>query len=128
MALGLGVLSLASVLLTPLIVMAAGIVIFAAGRSLAEPTKDTVTSTMAPPDQLAAYFGVSFLGLALGGSAGNYAGGWLSDVAAATGLLSLPFLVFLVFGAAAGLLTLAAAPYLAARSASRPGHQPAPAP
>src|SRR3712207_9195956 len=45
-----------------------------------EPTKDVATSAMAPPESLAAYFGVSFLSLAAGGSLGNWAGGWLFDV------------------------------------------------
>ncbi|MGI8424851.1 MAG: MFS transporter [Chloroflexota bacterium] len=112
MGAGLGLLALAGVGPSALWIMAGGLVVFAAGRALVEPSKDVVTSGLAPPDQLAAYFGVSFLALAVGGSAGNYFGGWLYDVASPSGLTSLPWLLFAAFGLAAGTLTLAVMPRL----------------
>jgi DHA1 family multidrug resistance protein-like MFS transporter len=92
--------------------MCLGIVVFAAGRALVEPTKDVVTSELAPPESLAAYFGVSFLALAVGGSIGNYAGGWLYDVATALTLPALPWVVFFVLGAAVAMLLRAATPHV----------------
>jgi DHA1 family multidrug resistance protein-like MFS transporter len=106
MGLGLGFFALVSAGAAAVVVMCGAVVIFAAGRALVEPSKDVVTSQLAPPDQLAAYFGVSFLALAVGGSAGNYLGGFLYDVAIATGASALPWLLFAVFGLLAGTLTL----------------------
>jgi MFS transporter, DHA1 family, multidrug resistance protein len=87
--------------------MCIAVVIFAAGRVLVEPSKDVVTSQFAPPDQLAAYFGVSFLALAIGGSAGNYLGGYLYDLAITTNATTLPWLLFASFGLLAAAVTLA---------------------
>jgi DHA1 family multidrug resistance protein-like MFS transporter len=91
----------------PVLVMAAGMVIFAAGRALVEPMKDVVTAALAPPDELAAAYGFAFLALAVGGSLGNYAGGWLFDYATATGRFALPWALFAAFGALAGAALLA---------------------
>ena len=108
MGLGLGLMALPAgpALAWP---MAAAVIVFAAGRALVEPAKDTVTAAMAPPGALAAYFSVAFLALAVGGSAGNYAGGWLFDLASACGAHALPWLVFAGagLGIAAGLLAFA---------------------
>ena len=79
-------------------VFVAAIVVFAAGRALVEPTKDVLTATLAPPEGLAVYFGVAFLALAVGGSAGNLAGGWLYDLATGSGAYLLPWAVFLLVG------------------------------
>ena len=81
-----------------MVLMCGAVIIFAAGRSLVEPSKDVVTTQLAPPDQLAAYFGISFLALAIGGSAGNYLGGWLYDVALTTDATTLPWLTFATIG------------------------------
>ncbi|CAA9261306.1 MAG: hypothetical protein AVDCRST_MAG77-2688 [uncultured Chloroflexi bacterium] len=81
-------------------VMLAAVVIFAAGRALAEPMRDVATAALAPPHALAAYFGISYLALAVGGSAGNYLGGWLFDISTATGLYALPWIGFALFGVA----------------------------
>jgi DHA1 family multidrug resistance protein-like MFS transporter len=93
--------------LPALAVLVAAVVVFAAGRALVEPTKDVLTASMAPESGLAAYFGVAFLALAVGGSAGNFAGGWLYDVASSGGgPFALPWLVFALVGlsAAAGFV------------------------
>jgi DHA1 family multidrug resistance protein-like MFS transporter len=108
MGLGLGLMALPA---GPAVAwpMAAAVIVFAAGRALVEPAKDTVTAAMAPPGALAANFSVAFLALAVGGSAGNYAGGWLFDLASASGAHALPWLVFAGagLGIAAGLLAFA---------------------
>jgi DHA1 family multidrug resistance protein-like MFS transporter len=103
---GLGLMAFAGDPATAVPVMLAAVVIFAAGRALAEPMRDVTTAALAPPHALAAYFGISYLALAVGGSAGNYLGGWLFDLSSATGLHALPWILFAVFGAtvAAGLL------------------------
>lgn len=93
-------------------IMSAAVLVFALGRILVEPTKDAVTAAMAPTRAMAAYFGVSFLALAVGGSAGNYAGGWMFDVANVTGLYWLPWLIFFIAGIAVGGLVLAAGPLI----------------
>jgi MFS transporter, DHA1 family, multidrug resistance protein len=98
-----------------LALMLTAVIVFAAGRALVEPTKDAVTAAMAPPGAMAAYFGISFLALAVGGSIGNYAGGWLYDVGSDTGLFALPWLVFLVIGVVVAAVTLASASRLQAR-------------
>jgi DHA1 family multidrug resistance protein-like MFS transporter len=103
MGLGLGLMAFAgapgALGLTAMLVSA---VVFAAGRALAEPAKDVVTAAMAPQESLACYFGVAFLALAFGGSAGNYVGGWLFDLATATGASALPWVLFAVLGLAGG--------------------------
>ncbi len=57
-----------------------------------------LTSKLAAPGAQAAYFGFGFLALAIGGSLGNYLGGWLMDLSSAPGLALLPWLVFLGIG------------------------------
>jgi len=106
---GLGLMALAHPGPDAILVMGASMVVFAAGRVLADPAKDVVIASLAPAGSLAAFFGVSFLALAVGGSIGNYLGGWLYDVATLTGRLGLPWLTFACFGAltALGLLQFA---------------------
>ncbi|HET7770369.1 MAG TPA: MFS transporter [Chloroflexota bacterium] len=112
MGAGLGLFALTTPTLntstsTAVLVMCTAVTIYAAGRSLVEPSKDVVTTHLAPPNQLAAYFGVSFLALAIGGSTGNYLGGWLYDLSITTGATTLPWLSFAAFGLLAGAITLA---------------------
>ena len=79
--------------------------VFAIGRVVVEPIKDTLTAELADPSGLAAYFGFGFLALAVGGTAGNYLGGWLMDLALAPDLRALPWATFALVGlvSAAGL-------------------------
>ncbi|MGH2353768.1 MAG: MFS transporter [Chloroflexota bacterium] len=114
MGAGLGMMGLAGGP-SSVAVLVLSVVVFAAGRALAEPTKDVVVAGMAPAGSLAGYFGVAFLALAAGGSAGNYAGGWLFDVATATGSAVLPWLVFAVCG-----LLIAGALFAFSRTWTRP--------
>ena len=118
MGIGLGLFVFAIPGPAVIALMCGAVIVFAAGRALVEPSKDVVTSTLAPPEQLAAYFGISFLALAVGGSAGNYLGGWLYDLAVETGASAVPWLSFVLFGVLAGGLTF--------RYASRPDRPPAP--
>ena len=76
---------------------------FAVGRVVVEPIKDTLTANMADPSGLAAYFGFGFLALAVGGTAGNYLGGWLMDLALAPSLVALPWVTFAVIGLVSAL-------------------------
>lgn len=98
MGTGLGLMAFATAGETALPIMLASMVVFAAGRAVAEPMKDVVTAALAPAAALAAFFGVAFLALAVGGSAGNFAGGWLFDVATASGAYALPWVIFAVLG------------------------------
>ena len=123
MGAGLGLMGLAGAPETELgavAVMAASMVVFAAGRALVEPMKDVVTAELAPPDALGVFFGVSFLALAVGGSVGNYLGGWLFDVATASGRYVLPWIAFALAGLAvgAGMLRFARATGGAGRPAA----------
>jgi DHA1 family multidrug resistance protein-like MFS transporter len=72
---------------------------------------------MADPKALGSYFGFSALALAFGGGLGNYAGGWLYDVARDWGQPRLPWLTFGAVGAivASGLLLLDRARFRNAR-------------
>lgn len=103
-------------------IMSLAVLVFALGRILVEPTKDAVTAAMAPPQAMAAYFGVSFLALAVGGSAGNYAGGWLFDMANATSLFWLPWLLFFGTGLAVAVLVLVAGPMIRLRLQQNTGN------
>ena len=118
MGVGLALVGAGAVAWLPVLaVLVAAVVVFAAGRALVEPTKDVLTASMAPESGLAAYFGVAFLALAVGGSAGNYAGGWLYDVASPPGgPFALPWLVFALVGLAAAAGFVAFGRRLARRS------------
>ena len=94
MGIGLGSLGLAR---TDAAVLA-GVFVYAVGRVAVEPIRDTLTSKLAAPGAQAAYCGFGFLALAIGGSLGNYLGGWLMDASAAPELALLPWLVFLAVG------------------------------
>ncbi|HEX2185944.1 MAG TPA: MFS transporter, partial [Chloroflexota bacterium] len=108
---GLGLMACLDLGVAPVAIMVASMVVFAAGRALVEPMKDVVTAAFAPPEALAAFFGLAFLSLAVGGSAGNYLGGWLFDVATASGRHAIPWIAFALLGlaVAAGLLRFARA-------------------
>lgn len=112
MALGLGLVALVNSFPGLL----ACVVIFAVGVVFASPTQQTVTAELADQRALGSYFGINSLSLALGGSAGNLAGGWLTDVARASAMAWLPWLIFCGVGlaCAAGMALLSG--HLRARS------------
>lgn len=75
------------------------------GAVLTRPSEQTVTANLANPAARGSYFGVSALSLAVGGGAGNYAGGLMYDAAQSSGRPAVPWLVFAAVGlsAASGL-------------------------
>ncbi len=62
------------------------------------PTLQTLIASMANPKALGTFLGVSSLSLAIGGSIGNVAGGWLIDFASLQNLPHLPWFLFCVIG------------------------------
>lgn len=96
MGLGLGAISLAGTV--PALLLC--VVGFSTGGLLAAPSQQTVTASLANPASLGSYFGVNSLSLAIGGGLGNLSGGLLYDAAKQFGFPQLPWLVFLVVGAA----------------------------
>jgi DHA1 family multidrug resistance protein-like MFS transporter len=105
MALGLGLISLASTVLALMLC----VVLFSTGGLLATPTQQTVTAGLANPGALGSYFGVNSLALAIGGGLGNLSGGLLYDAGKAAAFPQLPWLVFCAVGVlcALGLGTMA---------------------
>ena len=90
MALGAGAIALAHGFVSFLMCVAA----FAIGTILVRPTMQSLIASMANPQALGTYLGVSSMSLAVGGAIGNVAGGWLIDFANTQQLLRLPWLVF----------------------------------
>jgi DHA1 family multidrug resistance protein-like MFS transporter len=84
------------------------VALFSIGSLLVHPVQQSVTAELADPSALGSYFGFSALALAFGGGLGNFAGGWLYDVAQALGQPRLPWLTFGTVGAivVVGLLML----------------------
>ena len=84
------------------------IAVFSLGAMLIQPVQQEITAEMAEPRSIGSYFGFGALALAFGGGLGNFAGGWLYDLARAHGLPALPWLTFGAVGAAvvAGMLVL----------------------
>ena len=79
------------------------VVVFSIGALLVQPVQQSLTATLADPKAVGAYFGFGALALAIGGGVGNFAGGWLYDVAKA---LEIPALPWLLFGAVGALVAL----------------------
>ena len=84
------------------------VALFSLGSMLVQPVHQSLTADMADPSAVGSYFGFNALALAFGGGIGNFAGGWLYDVAARISQPALPWLIFAAVGAivAAGLLLL----------------------
>ncbi len=83
--------------------LVACVVLMTLGGMLVRPTDYTVVTGMAPRDSLGSYYGFSALSVAVGGSAGQFLGGRLTDVAAAGGMPWLPWATFAALGCAATL-------------------------
>jgi DHA1 family multidrug resistance protein-like MFS transporter len=86
------------------------VAVFSVGAMVVQPVQQSLTAEMADPSAVGSYFGFGALALAVGGGLGNFAGGWLYDLAAAARLPALPWLTFAAVGAlvAMGLVLLSA--------------------
>jgi len=76
---------------------------YALGAVMTRPTQQTLIAGLADARALGTFLGVSSLSLAVGGGLGNIAGGWLMDVAAATGRAWLPWATFCAVGLCSAL-------------------------
>ena len=79
-----------------LLVVAAGVVIFAVGEMMASPTSQEYVSRIAPPDRVAVYMGYYFLSVALGNLFGGILSGQLYGKLARD--MQRPDLMWLAFG------------------------------
>lgn len=89
------------------------VAVVATGAVLVRPTLQALISEMANAKALGTYLGVSSLSLAVGGAAGNVAGGWLIDISRS---LHLPQLAWAVYGGV-GLLSAVGVGLLTRRKA-----------
>ncbi|WEF33707.1 MFS transporter [Pseudoduganella chitinolytica] len=96
LALGVGAVALAGSFGALLACVAA----FSLGAILVRPTLQNLIASMADRQALGTFLGFSSLSLALGGAAGNVAGGWLFESAGAARLPQLPWLLFCAVGLA----------------------------
>jgi len=94
MSISTGALGLATGVLSFMLCIAA----FSIGAILTRPTQQTLIAQMANPRALGTFLGVSSLSLAVGGGIGNFAGGWLMDIAATRQWSLLPWLAFAAMG------------------------------
>ncbi|MBB5017937.1 DHA1 family multidrug resistance protein-like MFS transporter [Chitinivorax tropicus] len=94
MALGTGAIALAQGFVSFLLCVA----MVAIGAILARPTMQSLIASMANPQALGTFLGVSSLSLAIGGAIGNVTGGWLIDFASARQLPHLPWLIYCCVG------------------------------
>ena len=118
-ALGLGAVGFVSGTAALLVAVA----VFSVGVVLVRPNEQTVAAGLANPAALGSYFGVASLSLAIGGGAGNYAGGLLYDLGRELGQPVLPWLVFAAVGLVSALglwLTLDRRPEVGDRAAPTP--------
>jgi DHA1 family multidrug resistance protein-like MFS transporter len=94
MALGTGAIALVRTFELFLLCVAA----FSIGAILVRPTMQNLTASMANPQALGTFLGVSSISLAVGGATGNVAGGWLTEFADTQNLPELPWMVFCAVG------------------------------
>jgi MFS transporter, DHA1 family, multidrug resistance protein len=94
MTLGLGLIAF-----VPSILWLLGCVaVYALGSLILSPNQQTMTAELADTSALGSYMGLSSLGLAVGGSLGNFVGGVLYDTGIAWGFADLPWLVLFSIG------------------------------
>ena len=72
----------------------------AIGTVLTRPAEQTINAGLADPAARGAYFGAAALSLAIGGGAGNFAGGLIYDLGQRLDRPALPWLVFGAIGVA----------------------------
>jgi MFS transporter, DHA1 family, multidrug resistance protein len=74
------------------------VAVYALGSLVLSPNQQTMTAELADNTVLGSYMGLSSLGLAIGGSLGNFVGGALYDAGKAWGFEDLPWLVLFGIG------------------------------
>jgi DHA1 family multidrug resistance protein-like MFS transporter len=74
------------------------VVVFTVGEMLVAPSLDTLTSELAPERRLGTYFGVAYLGYAIGGTVGSIGGGFLLEAGRSLGADWLPWVTSLAVG------------------------------
>lgn len=94
MALGSGAVALVQAFEPFLLCVAA----FTIGAILVRPTMQNLIASMANPQALGTFLGVSSMSLAVGGAIGNVAGGWLIEFADVQKLPQLPWVMFCSVG------------------------------
>jgi MFS transporter, DHA1 family, multidrug resistance protein len=94
MTLGLGLIAFA----TTIWFLLGCVALYAIGSLILSPNQQTMTVDLANSNVLGSYMGLSSLGLAVGGSLGNYVGGALYDIGKAWGFDDLPWLVLFIVG------------------------------
>lgn len=86
--------------------LVACVVLITLGGMLVRPIDYQMVMGMAPRDSLASYYGFSALSVAIGGSAGQFLGGRLTDLATSTGVRWLPWVCFATLGILSALAML----------------------
>jgi DHA1 family multidrug resistance protein-like MFS transporter len=82
-------------------VLMIAVAIFSIGGLLGQPSMQAVTAKLANPAALGAYFGVGMYALAIGGSLGNFLGGYLYGLGDRLDAPAMPWLIFGTVGALA---------------------------
>jgi DHA1 family multidrug resistance protein-like MFS transporter len=75
------------------------VVLLSIGEMLVFPTMDTVVADMAQAENIGTFYGFSMMASGIGGSLGNYLGGWSIALAAVWRLPDLPWIFFGAIGA-----------------------------
>jgi MFS transporter, DHA1 family, multidrug resistance protein len=95
MTLGLGLIAF----VPNIWLLLACVAVFAIGSLIMSPNQQTLVASLADSRALGSYMGFGWLGLAVGGSLGNYVGGALYDLGKRLAFDDLPWLVLFVVGA-----------------------------
>jgi MFS transporter, DHA1 family, multidrug resistance protein len=99
MTLGLGLIAF----VPNIWLLLACVAVFAVGSLIMSPNQQTLMASLADSRALGSYMGFGWLGLAIGGSLGNYVGGALYDLGKRLAFDELPWLVLFAAGALTGL-------------------------
>jgi DHA1 family multidrug resistance protein-like MFS transporter len=99
MGVGLFLLSFANSL--PLLIIDA--FLFALGTMISAPLLVDMVPRFAPKELLGAYYGFNGYSLAIGGSIGQVAGGWVYDMGVSLTMPWLPWVICLIFGIAVAM-------------------------
>lgn len=94
LAAGLGMLGFGTTIYSVYV----GAIIFTIGQVIIQPMKNNMVTQYAGNENIASYFGMQGLALAVGGFLGNVCGGCLYDIGRIGGFEFVPWLVFIVIG------------------------------